>query len=59
MDKCKCMECTMTKRGLDFYCNRCHKPEFDITDEDFKTNDYQNELRAELDAEAREENKYE
>ena len=54
--KCKCSMSTMTKYGLDYFCNRCHKPVFGITDDDFTDNEYMEELRAELDAEARMEN---
>lgn len=59
--KCKCDMCTMTKYGLDYFCNRCGKPEFDITDDNFMDTpdvDLINDLRAELDEEAKEENKY-
>lgn len=53
---CKCDISTMTKYGFDFFCNRCHKPEFGITDDNFTDNEYMEELRMELDKEAREEN---
>jgi len=49
----------MTKAGLDYVCNKCHKPEFGVTDSDFADTpdvDLINDLRAELDEEARMEN---
>lgn len=51
--KCKCDVCTMTKYGGDYFCNRCGKPEFGVTDDSFTDNEYMEELRAELDEEAR------
>ena len=51
--KCKCSMSTMTKYGLDYFCNRCHKPVFGITDDNFTDSEYMEELRAELDAENR------
>jgi len=43
----------MTKYGGDYFCNRCGKPEFGVTDDSFTDNEYMEELRAELDEEAR------
>ena len=56
MDKCNCKSCTMSKVGFDYICNKCHKPEFNITDDNFKTNEYEAEVKAENDEEARMEN---
>ena len=53
------MACTMSKVGFDYVCNRCHKPEFGVLDDDFADTpdaDLINDLRAELDEEARMEN---
>ncbi len=52
--KCKCKGgSTMTKYGLDYFCNKCHKPVFGITDDNFTDNEYMEELRADLDNEMR------
>lgn len=49
---CKCDMSTMTKYGLDFFCNHCHKPVFGITDDDFTDfDDYKAEVKAENDRE--------
>ena len=56
--KCKCGSCLMTKIGFDFHCNKCGGVvvAYDQDFEDTPDVDLINDLRAELDEEARLEN---
>lgn len=54
--RCKHSMCLMSKVGFDFRCNKCDGIVLDMTEDNFTDNEYQEELRAELDEEARMEN---
>ncbi len=57
--KCKHSTCLISKVGLDFHCNTCGGIVLDMTEQNFEDTpdvDLINDLRAELDEEARMEN---
>ena len=51
--KCKHSSTTMSKKGLDFVCNKCGGVVLGVSDMDFMESEYQAEVKAELDAEMR------